>query len=123
MIINNAIEIDNLNKLAEKVEKPEDAANIIIKQYEENLQTKRKGIIAGADHQGKLFKRFKEKEKFMQMVSNLKTHKSTLIFKINIFKLIEKHLKLMKSSVTLTFLKNYLKYIKKICKENSSEFE
>ena len=32
----------------------------------------------------------KEKEKFMQMVSNLKTHKSTLIFKINIFKLIEK---------------------------------
>ena len=90
MIINNAIEIDNLNKLAEKVEKPEDAANIIIKQYEENLQTKRKGIIAVAYHQGKLFKRFKEKEKFMQMVSNLKTHKSTLIFKINIFKLIEK---------------------------------
>ena len=123
MIINNAIEIDNLNELAEKVEKPEDAANIIIKQYKENLQTKRKGIIAVAYHQGKLFKRFKEKEKFMQMVSNLKTHKSTLIFKINIFKLIEKHLKLMKSSVTLTFLKNYLKYIKKICKENSSEFE
>ena len=29
IIINNAIEIDNLNKLAEKVQKPEDAANII----------------------------------------------------------------------------------------------
>ena len=53
----------------------------------------------------------------------LKIHKSTLIFKINVFKLIEKHLKLMKSSVTLTFLKNYLKDIKKICAENPSELE
>ena len=57
------------------------------------------------------------------MVTQLKIHKSTLIFKINVFKLIEKHLKLMKSSVTLTFLKNYLKDIKKICAENPSELE
>ena len=43
------------------------------------------------------------------MVRKLKIHKSTLIFKISVFKLIEKYPKLMKSSVTLTFLKNYLK--------------
>ena len=42
---------------------------------------------------------------------------------MNIFKLIEKHAKLMKSSVTLTFLKNYLNDIKKICEENSSELK
>ena len=75
-----------------------------------------------ANCQGKIFKRFK-KEKFMRMVSNLKIHKSTLLFKINVFKLIEKHAGLMKSTVTLTFLKNYLTDIKKICVENSSEFE
>ena len=80
-------------------------------------------MISVAYYQGKLFKRFKEKKKFIQMVSKLEIHKSTLIFKINVFKLIEKHPKLMKSSVTLTFLKNYLKDIKKICEENSSEFE
>ena len=57
------------------------------------------------------------------MVSQLKIHKSTLIFDINAFKLIEKHPRLMKLSVTLTFLKNYLKDIKKICAENPSEFE
>ena len=96
IIINNAIEIDNLNELAEKV------ANII-KQYEEILRTKRKGIISVAYYQGKLFKRLKEKEKFIQMVSNLKIHKSTIIFKISILKLIQKYPKLMKSSVTLTF--------------------
>ena len=57
------------------------------------------------------------------MVGKSKIHKSTIIFKINIFELIDKHSKLMKSSVTLSFLKNYYKDIKQICKENSSEFE
>ena len=74
-------------------------------------------------YQDKLFGRFKEKEKFIQMVSQLKIHRSTLIFKINVFKLIHKYPKLMKSSVTLTFLTNYLKDTKQICEENSSEFE
>ena len=64
IIINNAIEIDKLNELAEKVEKPEGATNII-KEYEEILHTKRKGIISVAYYQGKLSKRFKEKKKFI----------------------------------------------------------
>ena len=118
--INNAVEIDEINKWADKVEKLKDAPNII-KDYEKILRTKKKGIIAVAFHQRKVFKRFKEK--FMQMVGNLKIHKNTIIFKINLFKLIEKHSKLMKYSVTLMFLKNYFKYIKQICKENSSKFE
>ena len=36
---NSTVKIEELNKRADKVEKPEDAANII-KQYEEILQTK-----------------------------------------------------------------------------------
>ena len=99
IIINNAIKINNLKELAEKVRKPEEAADKI-KQYEEILRTKRKGIVSVAYYQGKIFKPFKEKEKFIQMLSKLKIHKSTIIFKINIFKLIEKYAKLMKSSVT-----------------------
>ena len=85
--INNAMEIDNLNELAEKVERPEDAANII-KQYEEILRTKKIDIIFVAYYQGKLFELFKEKEKFIQMVSQWKIDKSAIIFQINIFKLI-----------------------------------
>ena len=109
--IKNAVETEELNDLADKVEKPEDAADII-KQYEKILCTKRKGIISVAFYRGKVFKRFKEKEKFIQMVGKLKINKSTIVIKINDFKLIEKHPKLMKSSVTLTFLKNYFKDIK-----------
>ena len=85
--INNAMEIDNLNELAEKVERPEDAANII-KQYEEILRTKRIDIMFVAYYQGKLFELFKEKEKFIQMVSQWKIDKSTIIFQMSIFKLI-----------------------------------
>ena len=115
--INNVVEMDDLDKLAEKVQKPKEAADII-KQYEEILRTKRKVIVSVVYYQGKISKRFKEKEKFIQMVN-----KSTIIFKINILRLIEKHAGLMKSSVTLTFLKNYLKDIKKLCEDNSSNFE
>ena len=76
-----------------------------------------------AFYQGKIFKRFKEKEKSQEMVEKLKIHKSTIVFKINVFKLIEKYPKLKRSSVTLTFLKNYLKGIRKVCEENSSDFQ
>ena len=49
---------------------------------------KRKGrIINVAYHQGQIFKRFKEKEKFAKLVSELGIHKTTIIFKINAFKL------------------------------------
>ena len=50
--------MEELNEIAEKVHKPEETADII-KQYEEILRTKRKGIISVAYYQGKLFKRFK----------------------------------------------------------------
>ena len=122
MATNNAVEIEELIDRAEKVERPEDAANII-KEHEEILHEKKKGIIIVAFYQGKVFKRFKEKEKFQEMVKKLKIHKSTIIFKINVFKLIEKYPKLMRSSVTLTFLKNYLKDIKKVCEDNLSDFK
>ena len=119
---NDIIETEELNEEAGKVEKPEDAA-AIIKQYEDIIRTKKENIISIAYHQGKVFKRFKDKEKFIKLVNEFKVHKSTIIFKINIFKLIGKYPKLMKSSIGLGFLKNYYKDIKQICKENSKEFE
>ena len=66
-MIKNSIEIDKINKRADKVEKPEDAAGII-KEYKEILRVERKGAVVVAFYQGKIFKCFKEKEKFQQMV-------------------------------------------------------
>ena len=78
--INNTVERKELNELAAKVQKPEEAADII-KQYEEVLRTERKGMVSVAYYQDKIFKRLTEKEKFIQMVSKLKIHKTLLFLK------------------------------------------
>ena len=105
----------------EEVQNPEEAAEVI-QDYEDIIRTKKKGIINIAYHQGKVFKKFKDKEKFITLVNKLKIHKTTIIFKINTFKLCERHSKLLKSSIGLHFFKNYFKDIKKICGENAQEF-
>ena len=115
IINNDIIEIKELNEKVNKAEKPEDAADIV-KQYEDNIRTKDKNI-STEYHQAKVFKRFKDTEKLIKLVNEFKVHKSTIIFKINIFKLIGKHLKFMKSSVTLGFLKSCYKDIKQIFNE------
>ena len=105
MAIDDIVKFDDLNKEAEEVHHPEKAAKII-KRYEDIIKTKNEGIINVAYHQGQVFKRFKEKEKFAKLVSELGIHKTTIIFKINVFK-----------------FKNYHKDIKAICKENEEDFQ
>ena len=122
MTIGEIVEFDDLNKEAEEVQDPEKAV-IIIKRYENIIKTKRKGIINVAYHQGQVFKRFKEKEKFAKLVSELGIHKTTIIFRINVFKLCKKYPKLLKSSIGLGFFKNYHKDIKAICEENEKDFQ
>ena len=86
MIIDEVAKFDNLNKEAEEIQDPEKAAKII-KQYKDIIKRKKEGIINAAFHQGQIFKRFKEKEKFAKLVSDLGIHKTTIIFKTNVFKL------------------------------------
>ena len=86
IIIDEVLEFEDLNKEAEEIQDPEKAAEII-KRYEDIIKTKKKGIINVAYHQGQVLKRFKEKEKFVKFVSELGIHKTTIIFKITVFKL------------------------------------
>ena len=120
-IIDEVFECEDLNKEAEEVQDPERAAEII-KRYEDITKTKRRQFINIAYHQGQVFKKFKEKEKFAELVDEFGIHKNTIIFKINVFKLCKKHLKLLKSSIRLDFFKNYHKDIKAICEEYGKDF-
>ena len=122
IIINEVVESEELNKEAGEMQEPEKAAKII-KQYEDIIKTKKKGIISIAYYQGKVFKRFKEKEKFIKLGSQLGIHKNTIIFKINVFKLCERYPKLLRSSIGLGFFKNYRKDIKTVCRENEEDFQ
>ena len=101
MTIGEIVEFNDLNK--EAVQDPEKAA-IIMERYEDIIKTKRKGIINVAYHQGQVFKRFKEKEKFAKLIRELGIHKTTIICKINVFKLCKKYPKLLTSSRVLGFL-------------------
>ena len=62
---NDTIETEEQNEDANKAKKPEDAADII-KQYEEILRTKSKGIKSVAYHQANVFSHFREKERLMR---------------------------------------------------------
>ena len=84
MVVNEVAESDELNKQAEEVQDPGEAAKVIQK-YENIIKTKKKGIISIAYPQGKVFKKFKDKEKFIKPVNRLGIHKNTIIFKINGF--------------------------------------
>ena len=122
MIIDENLEFHDLNKEAEEIQDLEKAAEII-KRYEDIIKTKKKGIINVAFYQGQIFKRFKEKEKFAKLVSELGIHKTTIMFKINMFKLCKKYRKLLTSSIGLGFFKDYHKDIKAICEEYEKDFQ
>ena len=102
MIINEVVVSEELNKEAEEIQKPEEAAEVI-KQYEYIIKTKKEGIRSIEYYQGKVFKRLKEKKKFIKLVSQLGIHKNTIIFNINVFKLCERYPKLLRSSIGLGF--------------------
>ena len=119
--IDEVFECEDLNKEAEEVQDLERTAKIT-KRYEDIIKTKNKGIINVVYHQGQVFKRFKEKDKFTELVNELGIHKTTIIFKINVFKLCKKYPKLLKSSIGLGFFKNYHKDIKAICEEYEKYF-
>ena len=122
IIIDKVLECKGLNKEKEEVKDLEKGEEII-KWYEDIIKRKKKGIINVAYYQEQVFKKFKEKEKFTKLVTELGIHRNTIIFKINVFKLCKKHPKLLKSSIGLGFFKNHHKDIKEICEEYEKDFQ
>ena len=111
MTIDEIVAFDNLNKEAEETQEPEKGAEII-KRYEDIIKMKNKRIINVAYHQGQVFRRFKEKEKFTELVDELGIHKNTIIFEINVFKLRKKHV--IEVFYRVGVFKNYHKDIKEL---------
>ena len=70
LLMNDTIENDELTKKIQEVKDPEKAAKVI-QECESIIRTKKKGIIRIAYHQGKVFKKFKDKEKFITLVNKL----------------------------------------------------
>ena len=66
MIESEKFETDELNEKTDEVEKCDEPATLI-KEYKDIVSTKKKNIICISYRQGKVFKRFKEEEKFIKL--------------------------------------------------------
>ena len=66
----------------------------IMEEYENIIQTNKKNIMRFAYQQGKVFREFNENRKFKNLVEKFKITKSTMIFQINFFKLVDKYPKM-----------------------------
>ena len=78
IVVNDTVENGELRKKADEVEGPEKAAEVI-KECENIIKTN-KDIVRVACYQGKVFKKFKDKEKFSTLVNQWKFHKTTVVF-------------------------------------------
>ena len=104
-------------------ESEEDAAKVIHK-FEEIIKNKKKDIVWLAYYLGKIFQKFRSKERFVNdVVTKFKVSKSTIVFKIALCKLIDEYPKIKNSSLSLHYFKKHLKLIKEVCKESASGFK
>ena len=81
------------------MESEEDAAKVIPK-FEEIIKNKKSDIVWLAYYQGKIFQKFRSKERFVNdVVTKFKVSKSMIVFKIALSKLIDEYPKINKRSL------------------------
>ena len=81
MIIDGNLEFDDLKKEAEEIQDTEKAAEKI-RQYEDIIKTKKKGIINVAFHQGQIFKGLRKRKSLLSSLMNFEFTKPLSFFKL-----------------------------------------
>ena len=108
--------------MAKRVDSPDDAAELI-ERIEHIMKSKKNNILTLAYHQGIIFKKYKENNRFASAVAKFKISKATINFKIGIIKYIDDYPKMRKSSISLHFFSDNFRVIKDVCKEHASQFQ
>ena len=82
------------------------------------IKSNKNSVLIIAYEQGKIFKELKTDNKFINAVSvsAFKISKTTINFEIDIVKLIDMYPKMQTSCISLNYLKNYFRVIKKSVK-------
>ena len=93
----------------------------VLKEYESIIKTKKKGIWNTSYRQGILFRRTEVSDKYLEKIKDKGVSKSTAYFKIKLLQTSEKYPKIKRSFLSLNYFKDYLKTIKKVCKESENE--
>ena len=121
-IMSEKIESKSVEELAKNVDNPDDAAELI-KKIIKIIKSKKNNILMLTYQQGEIFRRFETNNKFTSAVSEFKISKTTINFKINIVKSIDKYPKMRTRCISLLYLKNKFRVIKEVCQERASKFQ
>ena len=106
----------DVQEKAENCARNEEDAAKVIQEFEEIIKNKKSDIVWLAYYQGKIFQKFKEKERFVSnMVLKFKVSKSTIIFKIALSsRLIDDYPKIKDSSLSFHYFLKKLKMVKEV---------
>ena len=114
----------DIEQMAKTCTESKDDSAKFIHKFEEIIKNKKSDIVWLAYHQGKIFQKFRSKERFVNdMVSEFKVSKSTIVFKIALSRLIDEYPNIKDSLLSLHYFKKHLILIKEVSKENASEFK
>ena len=83
-----------------KNDNPDDAAELV-KKINKMIKNKKNDILMLAYHQGIIFRKFKENNRFTSAVSKFEISKTNINFKIDIVKFIDKYPKMRTSCISL----------------------
>ena len=90
----------DIEEMANNCTESEEDAVKVIHKFEEVIKNKKSDIVWLAYHQGKIFQKFRSKERFVNgMVTKFKVSKSIIVFKIALRRLIDAYLKIKNSSL------------------------
>ena len=87
-ITSEEVDSKGVEDLSKNVDNPDDAAELI-GRIERIMKSKKNSILMLAYHQGIIFKKYQENNKFMSAVTRFKIHKTTINFKIGIIMFID----------------------------------
>ena len=105
----------DIQEKAENCATNEEVAAKVIQEFEEIIKNKKSDIVWLAYYQGKIFQKFKEKERFVSnMVLKFKVSKSTIIFKIALSRLIDDYPKMKDLSLSFHYFFKKLKMVKEV---------
>ena len=116
------IESKGVEDLSKKVDNPDDAAQLV-KKIDKMIKNNKNNILMLGYHQGIIFRKFKENNKFASAATKFKISRTTINFKIDIVNFIDRHPKTRKSCISLFYLKNNFRLIKEVCQEHASKFQ
>ena len=94
----------DIEEIANNYTESKEGAAKAISKFEEIIKNKKSDIVWLAYYQGKIFQKFKSKERFVNdMVTKFKVSKSTIVFKIALCKLIDEYPKIKNPSLLLRY--------------------